>query len=66
MRTGQRTLAVGGVAVDIPLLAWMPLVPQPDSPVQPDVLMRHTVADAQSGIDADVETVLRLIRDGRR
>ena len=59
------TLPNSGVAVDIPLIAWMPATPQPDVPVTPDVVVTHRFEDVQRGADPDRDAVRALIRSGR-
>ena len=59
------TLPNSGVAVDIPLIASMPLTPQPDAPVVPDVVVPHRFADVQRGIDPDMDMVRALLRRKR-
>jgi C-terminal processing protease CtpA/Prc len=56
------TLPNSGVTIDIPLIAWMPASPQPDSGVQPDVLVDPTLEDVARGIDPEMAAALALLR----
>lgn len=60
------TLPHSGVAVDIPLLASIPTVPQPDAPVQPDIEVRRTFAATAAARDQEVEVVMAAIATGVR
>lgn len=52
------TLPYSGVAVDIPLLAWMPKTAQPDSGVDPDIAVVTSVRDVIAGRDVERERAL--------
>lgn len=58
------TLPNSGVAVDIPLIAWMPATPQFDTPVIPDVVVPHPFEAVARGADVDREAVTALVRRG--
>ena len=52
------TLPYSGVAVDIPLLAWMPKMMQPDRGVDPDIAVVTAVPDVIAGRDVERERAL--------
>jgi hypothetical protein len=54
------TLPVSGVAVDIPLVAWMPNTPQPDLPILPDVAVAPTMQAAAAGIDLEMQVARHM------
>lgn len=60
------TLPNSGVAVDIPLISWVPTTPEPDASVTPDIVVPHRFADRQRGIDPDREAVRKLVRSVAR
>jgi hypothetical protein len=48
------TLPESGVAVDVPLVAWMPTREMPDAGVAPDLVVTPRFEDAAAGIDTDM------------
>lgn len=52
-----------GLEVDLPLVAAFPAAPQPDAGVEPDVLVRPTLAQIAAGEDAELAAVRALLRD---
>ncbi len=59
------TLPYSGVAVDIPLLAWMPKTAQPDRGVDPDIAVVTTVQDVIAGKDVERERALTWLSHGK-
>ncbi len=55
------TLPNSGVAVDIPLVAWVPAEPQPDQSVLPDVAVPQRFEAMAAGIDVDMAAALDLL-----
>ncbi|MGB4858580.1 MAG: S41 family peptidase [Dokdonella sp.] len=52
------TLPYSGVAVDIPLIAWMPKTAQPDHGVDPDIAVVTHLRDVIAGRDVERERAL--------
>lgn len=50
-----------GIEFDVPLIANMPVTPQPDAGVDPDVFVRRTVGDIASGRDACMERAVEWV-----
>lgn len=50
------------IEIDIPVFFQAPPAPQPDAPVVPDIEVKRRTGDIAAGRDAEMETVLRLIR----
>jgi C-terminal processing protease CtpA/Prc len=48
------TLPESGVAMDLPLVAWMPPRPMPDTGVTPDLPVTPRFEDAAAGVDAEL------------
>ena len=59
------TLPYSGVAVDIPLLAWMPKTAQPDRGVDPDIAVVTKVTDVIAGRDVERERALAWLSRGQ-
>lgn len=56
------TLPESGVALDIPLVAWMARRPVPDGGIQPDVVVERRFEDAAAGVDAELAAVRQLMK----
>ena len=54
-------LPASQVVVDLPLIASFPSTPQPDAPIEPDVLVRPTAEDIAAGRDPQMAVATRLI-----
>ena len=61
-------LPASGVAVDIPLIAWMQRGTPPDAGITPDVVVERRFSEVAGGIDPESRAVRALIRGkpGRR
>lgn len=59
------TLPYSGVAVDIPLLAWMPKIAQSDRGVDPDIAVVTTVPDVIAERDVERERALVWLSRGK-
>jgi Peptidase family S41 len=59
------TLPNSGVAIDIPLLAFNPVEPQPDASVAPDVVVQRSFASLVSGGDLEMNAAMTLIGAAR-
>lgn len=66
-------LPESGVAMDVPLVAWMPTREMPDAGIAPDIVVAPRFEDAAAGIDTDLVTaraaIARLraaVRGGRQ
>jgi C-terminal processing protease CtpA/Prc len=57
------TLPRSGVAVDIPLVSWVPDAPQPDQAVLPDIAVTESFEAAARGIDSDMRAGLAALND---
>jgi len=55
------TLPNSGIEIDLPLVAGVPSVPQPDSGLKPDIEVSLTPADIASGRDVVLERALREV-----
>jgi Peptidase family S41 len=55
------TLPNSGVSVDIPLLSAVPLTPQPDASVAPDVMVKRTFAARAAGQDEEMEIAMNVL-----
>lgn len=51
-----------GISIDIPVIAWKPRQPQPDSPLSPDVPVAPDIAAVAQGIDPDMQRAYDIIR----
>jgi C-terminal processing protease CtpA/Prc len=56
------TLPNSGVSVDIPLLSSVPLAPQPDASVTPDVVVPRTFAARAAGRDDEMTAAIRALQ----
>jgi Peptidase family S41 len=55
------TLPNSGVAIDIPLIASNPIEAQPDSSIEPDILVKRTFDARAADRDLEMEAVMRII-----
>ena len=55
------TLPRSGVAIDIPLVAWVPTAAQPDATVVPDVPVPADFEAAARGADPEMDVALKLL-----
>ncbi len=57
------TLPFSGVAIDIPLVAWMPVAAEPDQAVLPDIAVMTSFRAAARGIDSDMRAAVAALSD---
>lgn len=55
-----------GIEIDLPLIGYFAQTLLPDAGLDPDVLVRVSVADVATGRDAEMEAAKRLVRGGTR
>jgi hypothetical protein len=60
------TLPYSGVAIDIPLVAWVPFGPQPDQGILPDEDVPQNFDRIAQGIDVDMEAATRVLAQESR
>jgi hypothetical protein len=60
------TLPHSGVAVDIPLVAWVPTTPQPDVAVLPDIPVAPDFDAVARGADPEMDAALAWLGDSGR
>lgn len=60
------TLPNSGVSVDIPLLSSVPLTPQPDASVTPDIAVKRTFAERVSGRDEEMAVAMEALQRGMK
>ncbi|MEZ4399963.1 MAG: S41 family peptidase [Kofleriaceae bacterium] len=60
------TLPESGVALDIPLIAWMPRTAAPDAGIEPDLAVPASFDDAAAGRDLDLAAARAAIAGLRR
>lgn len=53
------TLPESGVAVDIPLVSWMPRHSEPDGGIDPDIEVAHRFREIAAGVDPEMRALGR-------